>query len=198
MMAAQLYDHAKTLPIGVLPSGELYVCKQTFHLKDGWSSGQDGRAGRPELPSSMGGAQITATFYRVTTAEEDCDPDTQGGATARWAGGVERHRQDPHLLSGGHNLEGKYYCSSSARSCGSEPHWAPQPWGPAPVRRAHRTFGFEGQQGLLLSPRGLWERLPLLQGAHKISHAPGPRAEAPVGEYQLQDHRSPAACCGGT
>lgn len=34
------------------------------------------------LSPPMGGAQITAT-YRVTTAEEDQDPDTKGGATGQ-------------------------------------------------------------------------------------------------------------------
>ena len=44
-----------------------------------------------------------------------------------------------------------------------------------------RTFGFDGQQGLLSEPRGLWgiETSPL-NGSHKISHATGPGAEAVI------------------
>ena len=68
--------------------------------KDGWSSGQDGRAEGPELSSSHGHAQIT-TVYRATTAEEAQDLDTKQeprGKMGRRGGAVQPR---PVPLSGG-------------------------------------------------------------------------------------------------
>ena len=71
------------------------------------------------------------------------------------------------------------------------PYWAPQPRDPAPGRQAPspQNVWLWRPAGInFRSPRGLGEiEIPLLKGAHKISHTPGTRAEAVIWKEPKSD-----------
>lgn len=74
-----------------------------------------------------------------------------------------------------HKQKDNYNCTSSPQSVRS----LSPTWDSYTRRRAPRMFGFEAQQGLHPGePEGCGKQTPPLQGAHKISHTLGARAEA--------------------